>query len=105
MKLIVTIVQERDVSEVMNALTRQRIRVTHVSSTGGLLDPGNATLLIGVDEERVPQVMKMVADLAGPRESVIPYTYEGEPSLSGVAGVVVGGYLSFVLNVDDFEQV
>ena len=105
MKLIVTVVEERDVYSVLSALTRQHISVTHISSTGSFLDPGNSTLLIGVDEDRVPQVMKVVADVAGPRQTYISLTHEGEPSLAGIAGVVVGSYVSFVLEVDHFEQV
>ncbi len=105
MKLIVTIVDERDVDKVMTALAVQHISVTHVSSTGGLLSPGNSTLLIGVNEESVPQVMKVVADLAAPRQSFIPYTFEGDLSLAGIAEVQVGGFLCFVLNIDHFEQV
>lgn len=104
-KLIVTVVDESDVSEVMTTLTDQHISLTHISSTGGLLNPGKATLLIGVEERLVPQVMKVIAELAGPRPSFIPYMLEGEPSLAGMTGVEVGGYLSFVLKVDHFEQV
>ncbi|MFN8449832.1 MAG: cyclic-di-AMP receptor [Anaerolineae bacterium] len=105
MKLIVTIVDNRDVEKVMTALTGQHISVTKVSSTGGLLDSGDSTLLIGIDEEHVPQVMKVIADLASPRQSFLPYTYEGNLPLTGVAEVQVGGFQSFVLNVDHFEQV
>ena len=105
MKLIVSVVEEQDVGHVMTALTRQHIRVTHMSSTAGLLDPGKSTLLIGVEDVLVPQIMRMVADLAGPHETVVPYSYHEEPSLSGFRGVVVGGYTSFVLNVAHFEQV
>lgn len=105
MKLIVTILDGKDVDKVMTALTGQRISVTHVSSTAGLLSLGNSTLLIGVDEERVPQVMKVIAELAAVRQAFIPYTYQGNPNLTGVAEAQVGGFQSFVLDVDRFEQV
>ena len=105
MKLIVTIVDATDVDKVMAALTDQHVRVTHISSKGGLLTPGNCTLLIGVDEKQVPQVMKVIADLAALRQSFIPYIHGGNTPLTGFAEVQVGGFLSFVLNVDHFEQV
>ncbi|MCC6804320.1 MAG: cyclic-di-AMP receptor [Anaerolineae bacterium] len=105
MKLIVTVVDNKDVDNVMSALTGQQISVTRFSSTGGLLDSGNSTLLIGIDEERVPQAMKIVADLASVRQSFMPYTYEGTLPLTGIAEIQVGGFLAFVLNVDRFEQV
>ncbi len=105
MKLIVTIVDDRDVDKVITALTSQQISVTHISSAGGLLSPGNSTLLIGVDEERVPQTMKVIADLASLRQSFLPYSYEGNITTTGFAEVEVGGFTSFVLNVHHFEQV
>jgi uncharacterized protein YaaQ len=105
MKLIVTIVDATDVDRVMNALTDQHISVTRVSSTTGFLNPGNSTLLIGIDEKDVPQVMKIVADLAALRPHFVPATYNGSVIPTGFAEVQVGGFLSFVLNVEQFEQV
>lgn len=105
MKLIVTILDEKDVNEVMTTLIGQHISVTYVSSTGGLISSGDSTLLIGVDEEQVPLVMKIVTDLASLRESYVPYTYDGHPSLARIVEVQVGGFQAFVLDVDHFEQV
>jgi uncharacterized protein YaaQ len=105
MKLIVTTLDNRDVDQVLVTLNNQRIGVTRVSSTGGLLDPGNSTLLIGVDEQRVPQVMKVIAELAAPRSSFIPHVYAGTITHTGLTEVQVGGFVSFVLDVDHFEQV
>ena len=105
MKLIVTIVDATDVDRVMIALTDQHISVTRVSSTSGLLNPGNSTLLIGVDEKDVPQVMKIIADLAALRPHFIAATYNANIVPTSFAEIQVGGFLSFVLNVDHFEQV
>lgn len=105
MKLIVTIVDDKDDDKVITALTEQRISVTRVSSTGGLLSPGNATLLIGVDEQKVPQVMKVIADWASQRQSYVSYPYGGMTPVVGIAEGQVGGFLSFVLDIDHFEQV
>ncbi|MBK8025806.1 MAG: cyclic-di-AMP receptor [Chloroflexi bacterium] len=105
MKLIIAIVDEKDVDKVMSALTDQHLSITHVSSTGGLLSPGNSTLLLGVDEHRVPQAMQVISELAARRQSIVPYTYEGTLPLTGIAEIQVGGFMSFVLDVDHFEQV
>ncbi len=105
MKLIVTIVDDQDVDKVMTALTGQRIGVTRVSSTGGLFGPGNSTLLIGVDEERVAQVMKVIADLASVRQVVTAFAHNSSMPLANLVEVQVGGFTSFVLNIDHFEQV
>jgi uncharacterized protein YaaQ len=105
MKLIVTIVDNRDVDQLMTALTSQHLGVTRVSSTGDLLDPGNSTLLIGVDEKHVPQAMDLIADLAAPRQSFIPHVYTGTITHTGLTEIQVGGFQTFVLNIDHFEQV
>lgn len=105
MKLIITIVDDKDADKVMTALTGQHIGVTCVSSTGGLIISGNSTLLIGVDEAHVPQVMKVIADLAALRQSFVPHTYAVNMSLAGLIEVQVGGFMAFVLDVDHFEQV
>ena len=105
MKLIVTIIDDQDVDKVMNALTGQHIGVTRVSSTGGLLGPGNSTLLIGVDESQVNQTKKVISDLAAPRQAVVPYGYSTSILLPGLVEVPVGGFMSFVLDIDHFEQV
>ena len=105
MKLIVTIVDSADVDRVMTALTDQHISFTRVSSTFGLLNPGNSTLLIGIDEKDVPQIMTIIAELASLRTNFIPATYNGTVIPTSFAEVQVGGFQSFVLNVVHFEQV
>ncbi len=105
MKLVVTVVDDKDDSKLMAALTEQHFSVTRMSSTGGLLGPGNATLLIGVDDGQVPQVMKVIADVASLRQSFVSYSYGGSPLANSIAEVQTGGFLSFVLHIDHFEQV
>ena len=105
MKLIVTIVDDLDVDKVMTALTELRIGVTRVSSTGGMLSPGNSTLLIGVDEGLVRQAMKVISDMAAVRQTVASYAYTGSMPIASLIEVQVGGFMSFVLNIDHFEQV
>jgi len=105
MKVIVTVIDDRDVDKVMGALTDQHIGVTRISSTGDFIAPGNSTLLIGVDEQIVPRVMQMIVDYASPRQSFVPVAYDGTVPLAGVIEAQVGGFLSFVLDVEHFEQV
>ena len=104
-KLVVTIIDDQDVDKVMSALTHQHIGVTCVSSTGGLLSPGSSTLLIGVDEEQVQQVTKVISDLAALRQTLVPVSHTGGMSFTGLIEVQVGGFMSFVLDIDHFEQV
>ncbi|MBA3868579.1 MAG: cyclic-di-AMP receptor [Anaerolineae bacterium] len=105
MKLIITIIDDQDVDKVMSTLTSQRIGVTRVSSTGGLLGPGSSTLMIGVDESQVPQAMQIVGELAAQRQAVVPYGYSASLPLASLVEIPVGGFSSFVLDIDHFEQV
>ncbi len=105
MKLVVTIIDDQDVDKVIGALTSQHIGVTRVSSTGGLLSPGSSTLLIGVDEAQVPQVMKVIAEMAALRQAVASYAYNSSIPIASLVEIEVGGFTSFVLDINHFEQI
>ncbi|TME21580.1 MAG: hypothetical protein E6I67_07580, partial [Chloroflexi bacterium] len=49
MKLIVAVVQGEDAERTVVALTDKGINSTRTASTGGFLQQGNVTLMIGVD--------------------------------------------------------
>ena len=105
MKLIIAVVDDQDVDKLMSALTEQQVGVTRVSSTGGLITPGNSTLIIGLDESKVEPVMKTVTEIASPHPSIVPYAHAGNMPLTSFIEVEVGGFMSFVLDIDHFEQV
>lgn len=105
MKLIVAVVDDKDTDKVMKALTDEHIGVTCVSSTGNFFIPGSSTLLIGVDDEQVSPIMRGIADMAGPRLTHVPLMHAGDISFASHVEVPVGGFMSFVLDVDQFEQV
>jgi len=87
MKLIVAVVRDADSENILQALLKGGFRVTRISSTGGLLRRGNATLLIGVDEDKVKAATQMI------RENSAPAI---DPGLKRAT--------IFVLPVDRFEQ-
>ena len=60
MKLLLAIVQDADVNFLMDALTENGYRVTRLSTTGGFLKKGNTTLLIGVEEEKLEEVLDII---------------------------------------------
>ena len=105
MKLIVTVVDDQDFDKLTTALNSQRIGFTRVSSTGGLLNPGSSTLLIGTDEPQVPWVMKMISEVAAVRPAVVPYAHSSSMAFTNLVEIEVGGFTTFVLDVDHFEQV
>jgi uncharacterized protein YaaQ len=63
-KLVVAIVQDRDAGPVVDALVQREYRSTRINTQGGFLRRGNATLLIGVEDEQTDDVMALVRENA-----------------------------------------
>ena len=106
MKLIMAVVENQDVEKLLSALTNQHVGVTRINSTGGLLSPGNSSLLIGLDDEQVQPVMEVIARIAAPRPGFFPDIHT-PPSIlpTTFMEVMMGGFKSFVLDIESFEQV
>lgn len=68
MKLLIVIVHDTDSDAVLQALLGQGFRVTRVASTGGFLRRGNVTLLIGVESDKVEQVLEILKQKTQPVE-------------------------------------
>jgi len=66
MKMIIAIIRDADSDPVTQAMTASNFRVTRIASTGGLLRRGVTTLLLGVDEEQVDAVIKILKDKCSP---------------------------------------
>jgi len=107
MKMILAIINQDDANMVTNGLMHEGYSVTKLSTTGGFLRAGNMTILVGVDDEKVPAVIEIIRKQSHSRRQVIPTTSEigmgYYPSMP--VEVTVGGATIFVLNVDQFERV
>lgn len=60
MKLIVAIVHGEDADEVIRAMLAAGHRLTRINTTGGFLRRGNATLLIGVEDHQIDEVIALM---------------------------------------------
>ncbi|WP_069650455.1 cyclic-di-AMP receptor [Caloranaerobacter ferrireducens] len=109
MKLIIAIVQDEDAPNLIDVLMKNNYGVTKLASTGGFLKSGNTTLLIGVEKEKVDEVIKIIEELCQSRKQVTT-----SPSLTTLSPgvyvpypveVQVGGATIFVVDVDCFEKV
>lgn len=109
MKLVIAIVQDEDTNALVENLMENEYRVTKLSTTGGFLKSGNSTLLIGVEEENVENVLDIIKEQCKTRSKTITST----PTMSGISGVFmpypidvnVGGATVFVVDVDQFVKV
>ncbi|MCR2044246.1 cyclic-di-AMP receptor [Anaerosalibacter massiliensis] len=94
MKLIISIVQDQDVSKVIKTLMENNHRVTKLASTGGFLKSGNTTLLIGVEDEKIDEVVETIEELC-----------RGRKVENGNEDVEVGGATIFVIDIDEFKRI
>ena len=60
MKMIFAIVHKEDEGFVVERLNKERISVTKLASTGGFLRKGNATLMIGTEDDKVEMVLQVI---------------------------------------------
>jgi uncharacterized protein YaaQ len=108
MKLLITIVQDQDVSALLETLIEHGYRATKLASTGGFLRMGNTTLLIGVEEEELDAVLALIKRTCKKREQLdsMPILSFGRASIdSHLDKVVVGGATIFSVDVERFEKI
>lgn len=108
MKLLISVVNSDDAHPLIDALMGEGYRATMISTTGGFLREGNATLLIGVADENVQDVLKIIKESCHTRTqwvNPLPPTVEsGELYMPTPIEVPVGGAVVFMLNVERFEK-
>lgn len=68
MKLMFIIARDEDSDNTVQELVRNQFRVTRMASTGGFLRRGNSTLLVGVEDQQVDQVMEIVKGCCSPAD-------------------------------------
>lgn len=108
MKLVIAITQDEDTASLVSKLTEEGFRVTKLASTGGFLKSGNTTLLIGVDDEKVDDLMKVIEKVCRPREittAVSSMPLVEDACISYPYNIKVGGATIFILDVDRYERI
>lgn len=108
MKLVFAIVHDEDGARVMEELNKAGFSVTKLCSSGGFLKAGNTTLLVGVEKEKLDDVIKIIKSKSKSRKQVI----NSSMTPNGMGGmfipypveVVVGGATVFVMDVERFEK-
>lgn len=107
MKLLVAVVSNDDVRSLLETLIEAGHRATKLASTGGFLRKGNTTLLLGVNEGEVDDVLRMVRSTCRRRTVPYPFQVSEHPGMipHDAVEVEVGGATIFVIGVDRFVQV
>jgi uncharacterized protein YaaQ len=108
MKLIFAIVQDEDADNLTDALVSEGFRITRIGSTGSFLRMGNSSIMVGVEENQVPQVVSIIRRVCRRRKQMaVPYSPALEPGLLYMPEnfeVEVGGAVIFTHNVVRFER-
>jgi uncharacterized protein YaaQ len=108
-KLVIAVIQGEDAQRTVEALTSAGISSTRVSSTGGFLQQGNVTILVGIEEARVAEALQIIRDNCRERSRYLtpamPTAEPGDFLAAFPVEVQVGGATVFVVPVDSFEKV
>lgn len=108
MKLLLIVVQDNDVNILMDELVEKGYRVTKLSSSGGFLKTGNTTIFMGVEEEKLDDVLGIIEKNCKKRKTT---TAMINPSMQGAmfqtfpVEVEIGGATVFVMDVDQFLKI
>lgn len=106
MKLIIAIINSDDSQNVLTEITKAGFYATKLSTTGGFLRAGNLTLLMGVEDDKVDELLEILRNNCRKRDEITPVM----PSLEGglvpaiPVKITVGGATVFVIDVEQFHK-
>lgn len=108
LKLLLIIVGRTDADRLIERLVGRGLTATKIASSGGFLRRGSSTILSGVEDEDVEDVIRMTREECRTRREAVPV--QSLPLLGEATGatepieVRVGGATIFVLDVKRFEK-
>ena len=109
MKLVVAVVHNEDAKVLIDGLIKGEYRATWIHSSGGFLKQSNATVLVGVEDSKVDEVVAIVRENCHARTQIVspipPIMEPGEFFLPYPLEVEVGGAVVFVLPIERFERI
>jgi len=109
MKLVFAVIQGKDAESLLTALRASGYRSTQINSAGGFLREDNVTVLVGVEDAYVPDVLRLIEENCYTRTQyvnpLLPIMEPGEFYVPNPVEVQVGGATVFVLNVRRWERV
>lgn len=108
MKLVIGIVNSDDVNELLSEITKASFQATKLSTSGGFLKMGNVTVLVGVEDERVDEVIDIFKGCCSRRKQMVSTTppFLGEGFITAMpVEVTIGGATLFVVDVEQFMKI
>lgn len=103
--LLVAVVQGQDADIAIESLIDEGFGVTRLPSAGGFLGRKSATLMIGVNKERVNEAIEILDQNCRKRVAFIAMPMENSPlPMPAPTPITVGGASIFSLEVDHYED-
>jgi uncharacterized protein YaaQ len=109
-QMILAVLQGDDSDNTIRALNEAGFFVTLLSSTGGFLKKRSTTVMIGVEEEKLPRVLEILKHYAGKRTETV-YQSVALPHAGEVAPIPpipmtrqTGGVTVFVMDLRQMEK-
>jgi uncharacterized protein YaaQ len=108
MRLVLAIVQDEDADALADSLIAENFGLTRINTAGGLLRQGNVSFLLGVEEDRLGQLLSIIRRNCVTRKQYVnqlpPIMEPGEFYVPYPVEVQVGGATVFVFDVERFER-
>jgi uncharacterized protein YaaQ len=108
MKFVIAIVQAYDCDKLLRAVVDNGLRATRISSVGGFLRMGNATVLMAVRHDQVTTAIGLIRESCRSRVEVKlepDYSEYMEWFPAGVHDVTVGGAVVFVVPISRMVRI
>ncbi len=106
MMLLMAIVHSDDAPGLLDALTKCGYRATRINTAGGFLKESNATILLGVDNVQVDEVLSVIQANCQTRTQYVnplpPVMEPGEFYMPYPVEVQIGGATVFAMEVERF---
>ena len=109
-KLILAVLQGDDYADTVDELNRNGFFATMLSSTGGFLKKKSVTLMVGVEGEKMQQVLDILKLCAGKRQQLsysdMSMSASGpNPAISMMpVPMNVGGVAVFIMDLEDIQK-
>ena len=104
MKLVLAIVSNDDGPAVLSEATRAGFSATKLTSSGGFLRAGNVTVMFGIEDGRLQELLDLLRNFCSKRTQITaPAAHYGD--LFGAntpVEITAGGATVFVIDVEQF---
>jgi len=106
MKMITVIVDNSDADSICHGLSDAGFSFTKMATTGGFLQSGNTTLLMGVEDDRMEEAIDVIRSKSFRHKEMATINYGVNPAMASSypADITVGGAILFVTDVVRFEK-